>query len=440
MSKKLPFLLLMIGLAGALLSCRFVSRLAFPPTPAPNMIVRTQIVEVWITATPLAPTGLEPTVSAPTPTQESSTDSVTPPPELGEVRAGIQTAVDLYAQAYRQNDLDLLQQVVDQENKPFRRLVTSRFTESQAFFLNGFDFQFEVLSVEPREHGFYLAQLETENQLRAAWLFRQAEDGHWVLSEPTIEQIGEPVIQESEYFTYKIYPWAEDINPEIIEMMETARQQVSERLGKVPETKALVEIAPIYGLNPYTTMMAIAYYQAAGLTEPDKIYIYSPHSYAYGYYDGLEGWQKGLQTTLTHEYVHMTHNLVFDNAGTLAVWVTEGLAEFISQPEEGFWLACAALGSEEWIPIMDEEAAVYKQDLMHMNQLKKNTGLAYHEAHALVGFIVDEFGGIDGFWDLIDAFDESQDFQEAVKTQLRLDYADFNQLWQEWLAKECRAR
>lgn len=429
------------ALAAASLACRFAEQWINPAAPTTQTVVETVIVERWITATP--PAALTPTSPAPTATAveaaaaEEASATATPTLNLAAARRGIQQAIDLYAQAFRQNDPDLLQQVVDQENKPFRRLVNSRFTELQSSFLGGFDLRLRLSQLEVRPHGFVLAHFRDRAGVGASWLFRQLGDGRWVLSEPTVEQIGEPVTLESDHFTFKTYPWADDVNAEIMRLMETAYQQVQERLGKTPETKALVEIAPIYGLKPYTTMMAVAYYQASSPTEPDTIYIYSPHSYAYGFYSLESGWQGELQTVLTHEYVHMTHRLAFDEAGKLAVWVSEGLAEYISQPAEGYWLACNALRSGDLIPILDQESQVYKQDLMHMNNLEKDTALAYHEAHALVAFIVENYGGLEGFWALVQAFDKSQDLDQALRDQLGISYQTFNQRWLDWLKKQC---
>ena len=44
---------------------------------------------------------------------------------------GIRQALDAYAKAYNENIPELLEQVLDQENKPFRRIVRSRFDDDQ---------------------------------------------------------------------------------------------------------------------------------------------------------------------------------------------------------------------------------------------------------------------------------------------------------------------
>ncbi len=95
--------------------------------------------------------------------------------------------------------------------------MQSRFQEFQRSFLGGdLTFEFEVKDIQPREFGFVQAHIETPEGLAADWLFRQV-DGRWVLSEPTVEQAGAAQVVEHEHFTFKTYPWASDVNDEVIE-------------------------------------------------------------------------------------------------------------------------------------------------------------------------------------------------------------------------------
>ena len=72
----------------------------------------------------------------------------------------------MYAQAYNENDPALLEQVVDQENKPFRRIVTSRFDDFQNSSQAGTGtFSYTLISINKREFGYVIAELV---QLRVA--------------------------------------------------------------------------------------------------------------------------------------------------------------------------------------------------------------------------------------------------------------------------------
>lgn len=354
-----------------------------------------------------------------------------------EIKAGIQESLDIYAQAYNENNPDLLEQVVDQENKPFRRIVRSRFDDYQKSSQSGGGgFSYTVLNINKRELGYVIAEFSTAGGYQADWSFRLINN-RWVVTEPTVEQVGAPVITETEHFTFTTYPWADDVNQQIMEMMETARTNVENVLGQVPTQKANVKIMPIYGLSPFNPMNAIALYNRSGAAVDDTIEVYAPFSFAYSFYDPSIGWDGELQKTLTHEYTHMTHARVFNNAGRLSDWMSEGLAEYVSGADENVYWACSAVKSGTFIPILDESGVVRKQDLMHMYSLEKDFGLSYDFATSLVEFTVNNYGGLDGFWKLAEALDATGDFKKAVQNSLGIPYEEFNQKWQNWLKNQC---
>lgn len=409
------------------------------PIIATLMLILSQLACQTLFPTPAAVTAtvqvVMPTAAIPTPTI-----APTGTPEFSdeEIRAGIQQSLDLYAEALTRNKPELLDEVVDQENKPFRRIVRSRFDDFQKSYIGGqVKFEFSVLDVTRREYGFVIARFDYNNGWESQWPFRYL-NGAWVISEPSVEQIGQPVTTETDNFIFTSYPWADDVNPLIIQLMETARGNVENVLGKVPAEKAHVEIMPIYGLDPFSTMNAIASYSQGGTPAEDKIEIYTPNSFSYSYYDPSLGWDGELEQTLTHEYTHMTHARSFDNAGRLADWMSEGLAEYVAgaADDNSYW-ACDAAESGTFIPILDETKDIYKQDLMHMYGLTENFGLSYDFATSLVAFTVDKHGGIDGFWKLANTFDETSDFKEAVQESFGISYDEYNAQWQAWLKKKC---
>jgi len=118
--------------------------------------------------------------------------------------------------------------------------------------------------------------------------------------------------------------------------------------------------------------------------------------------------------------------------------MSEGLAEYVSgvAKENTYW-ACDAVNSGTFIPILDESGVVRKQDLMHMYSLEKNFGLSYDFATSLVQFTVDKYGGLDGFWKLANALDDSGDFKKAVQNAFGIPYDEYNTNWQKWLKDQC---
>ncbi len=383
------------------------------------------------------------TPRSPRPTQPLVPTSTADPVSLSddEIKAGIQTSLDMYAQAYNENDPDLLGQIVDQDNKPFRRIVTSRFEDYQNSSQAGTGtFSYTLINIDKREFGYVIAQFRTAGGFQADWPFRLA-NGLWVITEPTVEQVGPPVITETEHFTFTTYPWADDVNGQIMDMMEVARTNAEDVLGQAPAEKANVKIMPIYGLSPFNPMNAIALYNknsgANDATLQNIIEVYTPESFAYGFYDPSVGWDGELQRTLNHEYTHMTHARVFNNAGRLADWMSEGLAEYVAGADENLYWACDAARLGTIIPILDESDAFAKQDLMHMYLLEQDFGLSYSFAHSLVSFTVETYGGLDGFWKLAKAIDETGDFKKAVQSAFGISYEEYDQKWREWLEGQC---
>lgn len=177
--------------------------------------------------------------------------------------AGIQDSLDTYSKAYNENDADLLKTVVDQENVPFRRLVQTRFDTYQELIRAGTGtFNYKVDSITKRDLGFIQAHILSSGAA-LDWLFRYNGE-RWVISEPSEAQIGKRVKTESDAFIFLTYPWADNINPEIMKLMEQARETVKEKLGQAPDEKAEVLIKPIFSLPPpesanaWPTMRAVA--------------------------------------------------------------------------------------------------------------------------------------------------------------------------------------
>ena len=126
-----------------------------------------------------------------------------------EIIAGIQDTVDTYAQAYNNNDLELLQSVTDARKpalqtpgqQPLYRFPEIHLRRSIFLFIY-------VDSIQRMPLGFVQAHLLSDGTTAHDWLFRLV-DGKWLLSEPTEAQFGQPTKKETDHFTYLLYPWNE---------------------------------------------------------------------------------------------------------------------------------------------------------------------------------------------------------------------------------------
>jgi len=417
----------------AIIALSWIVSCAPTPTAQPRMEIVTRVVTptsqvIVVTATP-GPQEIQP---ASTPTPQAIQLS---PSDISKIKEGIQPTLALYAQAYNQNDPDLLTKAVDQTNLPFRRFVRTRFDTYQKSFLGGqLKFSYAVQDVKLRDFGFVQARIRISGDGEAAWFFRQV-DGTWVVSEPTSEQLGEPNITEHVFSTFYTWSWADDVNNRVIQLVENARERVRKKLGKVPDQQATVKIKPIYGLTPFDDPFAVAYYGSArSSAELDRIEIFAPHSYGFGSYDAMGGWEKELQDILTHEYTHMTHKRSFDNAGNLMSWVTEGLAEYVSDELRTYQVR-AAVQSGNIIPIVDTSSRVYKQDLMHLELLERDRSLAFGFSVSLVVYITQNYGGLEGFWKFVHAYDDKQDIDAALRQAFGIGFDQFDRDWRAWLKK-----
>jgi hypothetical protein len=350
---------------------------------------------------------------------------------------GVQQTLDQLILATYGNHPELLDTIVDPDNKPFKRLVRNRFEYYRAAWqADESPMSLKVRSLEARPNGYIQAMITINQWAEASWTFKKVA-GRWLLAEPTVEEIGEVVTSTTEYFTFITYPWADDVNPALIQMVTDAREEVFKVLGEAPEQKATIEIRPIYGLDPYNTMNVAAYYQKQSLHGENLIVIYSPHSFVYGFYNRIDGWEAEFSRTLVHEYTHMTHHMNFGNTGRMAIWMSEGLAEYVSGSNERLVYACQAAHSGILIPIVDHVNPVYKQDLAHMYSLSENTSLAYAYSYTLVAYIVETYGGLDRFWELAQAFDRIQNIDKAMQEVFEVPLEQFEQEWIEWVKTGC---
>ncbi len=377
-------------------------------------------------------TPVPPTVPPPSATPVSLTEA--------DIMEAIQITLNDFAEAYNKNDVELLSTTLDLENKAFSRFIKTRFmTDMESYGGAEVHESYVVDYITQREYNLIQAHIIYNKNAAVDWTFRELEDARWVLTEPSVEQTGEMVVRDTEHFVFKTYPWADDVNARVEELMQNARERVDAKLGKVPDEKIDVEIIPTYGLYPFDNPNAVAYYSFNGSLsgDGDRMVIYAPNSFLFGWYYLDNGWEAELENVLTHEYTHMTHARSFENAGRLADWIVEGLAEYVDGINRAYVVAYA-IENDTMIPLVDTTpGVVYKQDLAHIYGLEKDTGLAYAESEALVAFIVEEKGGFDAFWELAQAYDDAGgNLDKALKSFLKINQKQFEEQWMDWLKNE----
>lgn len=390
------------------------------------------------TAAPEAPTAAPSPIAIGSPTQAPAAPAGAGGElDLEAARAGIQAALDDHARAYSENDLELLRSTVDQSNAPFRRLAEQQFEGYQrSSGAGGGSWRFTVAGLTARDLGFVQAQVDRQDGWREDWLFREV-DGRWVLSEPTEAQLGERYTFESEHFIFQTYHWSDDVNQRLAELMERARDEVEAKLGKVPAEQYTVNVRPIFGLTPPADPGALAWYRAATRPRGDRIAINAPGGYHFSPYDPGEGWESMLYTILVHEYTHLVHLRSFTEYYGLPDWMSEGLADYVAErPQAG--AVSAALARGKTFPIVDRSNQTAPQDLDHLSLLTADVGLAYGFAYSIVAYIVEEHGGLEGFWNFARIFKATPGtgearYDAAMAEAFGMSYAEFDAAWRAWL-------
>jgi hypothetical protein len=346
------------------------------------------------------------------------------------IKAGIQRALDLYAQAYNERNADLLKQAVDQDNAPFRRFMQTRFERASA--ASGANRRYTVQAIlKQLPYSFVLARIESADGGLADVTFRETS-GRWLMSEPTETQLGPQQQIEHEHFTFITYPWIEDITPTIETSMERARETVLQRLGKTSDQKPRVLIKPIFGLGSPVAADLQAYYIRDNRSQA-RIEVFAPGSYPFGFYDPAAGWERHLEQLLTHEYTHLVNDLSFIPLSRMSGWMSEGLAEYVADIRHTDTVR-DIVQSGRIIPIVDPNSStVYKQDLEHIDTLDASPDESYGLAYTLVAYIVERHGGLEGFWKLARAYDKTQRLDPALQQAFGITYNQFDQGWRDWL-------
>ena len=72
-----------------------------------------------------------------------------------------------------------------------------------------------------------------------------------------------------------------------------------------------------------------------------------------------------------------------------------------------------------------------------MESLEKDRGLAYAYAYTVVAYIVETYGGLDGFWKLAQAYDRVQGMERALQEAFGVGLEQFEREWMDWVKAGC---
>jgi hypothetical protein len=439
--KKFRAYLVLLTLVAVLAACGSTP-VATTPTTAPEPTAAEP------TTAPTEEAPAEPTEEAPAATTEAtqeatseSTDSTAAPSEETatsgatqsdeEIIAALQKAVDTWTEAYEEVDVEKLRSVIDPKALSLRRTQGELFkARTESIGAAGRDWSATVAEIEPLDLGYVLALVDIGTQ-RFPFTFKQV-DGEWMMSEPKRAEIGKKQKQETEHFVFEYYPWSENILPDIIELMENAQELVVTKMGRGPEKKPIVRLIPTTEVGNSSGNTLAFYQRGTGATRGTQtMVINSPESYGVVSYDREAGWKPDLQVTLAHEFVHLVNDCCFVPIAEQNDWMTEGLAEYISDgPVSRQGQVALAVQSDAIIPIQIGESERFdKQDLEHLTLLDRDVSLAYGLSSSIVDYIVRNYGGLDGYWKLIGDYRETQNFDQSLQNVLGITFQQFDEGW-----------
>jgi hypothetical protein len=353
-----------------------------------------------------------------------------------ELKAALQKTMDTWSQAFAEADKGLLAKAVDPKALAFRRTQEAYLKYvSEAQGSSGMDWSGTVATVKRRENGYVQAGVDIRGA-RRVFTFKPV-GGRWLLSEPSRAELGQRKKLETEHFIMEYYPWDADVADDIAKLLEKVHADDTAKMGKGPDKKTLVHVAPTAEATPGGSSGTFLAFYRRGIGSrlgQKEIVINSPNNAGFGGYDPAEGWQPQLEGTIAHEYAHLINDCCFTPIAKQNDWMTEGLAVYISEGghTNGYMSRVKyAVQHDSLIPIIGQptSAGGVRQDLENLSALDKDNGLAYGEAATLVDYIVTHYGGLEGYWKLVDDYSKTQNFDQSLQNVLKITVADLDKAW-----------
>lgn len=367
---------------------------------------------------------------APTP---SATAAITESDE--QIKQAVQKAVNLWIRGFNEANADLLRRSIDPQRPALRRTqerLMKYLTGAQGH--DGMSWSGKVIDVQRRDGGYVQANVKIGGAYRP-FTFRRVGSA-WLLSEPSRAELGKPQKLETAHFVVEYYAWDKAVVKEVASLMEQARDEVVKKLGRAPDKRSTVRLIPTAEVTPGAASgQELASYRR----NIKDMLINSPGSFGFGFYDPSAGWQKDLRGTLAHEYVHLLNDCCFTPMAKMQDWMIEGIAVYSSEGghTNGYMPSVIyAVQHDSLIPIRDTKSPpMEKQDLEHLTVLKQDTALAYGESASLVEYIVTHYGGLDGWWRLVDNYATTQDFDLSLKQVTGVTLEQFEKGWRDELKR-----
>lgn len=353
-------------------------------------------------------------------------------------RSAIEATLGRFARLRETGDESLIAQVIDPRAAPLRRIVTERVRNWRRTAEQGGlrPVVYRVTGVRSVPHGYVKADihliwqpfgnLDTDEE-EATYVFRQVE-GAWLLSEPTEAELGERRTRVTDHFRVHYYEWDEPLIDEVAALFERAYAADADRTGFEASEPVEARLYPTF-MNPNLNNRAYAYYVNSSQT----LFVRSSESYGFGSYP--PGQRNGpFLTILKHEYGHHIVNLHLIGAGYAAreprPWLNEGLAEWLTDRQ---WRSAVRWGfSQSWLGD-DLLEWTDKRLVNETTQPPEQVSVAYAVSAQAVRYIVQERGGLDRYWQLVDRYMATRDMDASARDVFGQSWRDFQAAYRGWL-------
>lgn len=340
-------------------------------------------------------------------------------------RRGIQVAVDKHYRALNTENRELHRSTVDQSNPYYARVQREQFdlwTRSYGDSTAGA----RVRGIERLPAHYYRAEIALSvrfdsgqaGEALQSWVFRK-RGGAWKLSEPRPRQLGPLRTRSGGGVTVEYYEWDEEQVARVLALSRRGLARASRVIGVEPPARVRVRLLPVYEVSPgLAAGQTVGYYRTA---TPDILFLRSPGSYGFGVYGRLESPYEELEQTAEHELTHLLADRRVP-LRTLPMWMSEGLAEYVSDPSRSYLVQQAVRG--------DDLYSLYA--LQNFTLLSGNSGLAYGQSQELVAYVVRR-EGVAGYWRLARAYERTHHLDRAFRQALGVSQAQFERDWLRWL-------
>jgi hypothetical protein len=356
------------------------------------------------------------------------------------VEWGVRSTMATFARMCNDGDASLVSSVLDPNAAALRRIVTEQVRTWARFKDQGRlrPLAYRVRGVRAAPADLWKADLDVlwqpfgtrgEELDRATYVFRGVGDA-WLLSEATEAELGERRWLDTEHFRVRYWAWDEPLVPDLAASLERAYADDAAKSGYAGEDSVQATLYPTL-MNPNLNNRFYAYYIA---TERNLL-VRSPESYGFGVYDPDDPFGEFLEI-VRHE---LGHHIVYEHlkaagyAGrVLKVSLNEGFAEWQTTREASHRALIRYGFGDELIPddLLDWAD---KRLANEQTQPPEQVSLAYALSARAVAYIVEERGGLERFWALVDAFMASRDVDRASGGVLGQGWAAFQAAYRDWV-------